>query len=109
MKHSGLKQPRNDRKRNRSFHGSKGLMKDEAQSRGVIATEVDQNPLPQSIITDTVDETISTEHGPLTTAKARDDRMDAVERMEIQEDGSRRDGANLPGLTHRAPGSRLVS
>src|SRR5256714_6298509 len=94
VKPSGLKQPRNARKSNRSFHGSKDLMKDEAQSRGVIATEVDNNALPQSAITDTVDETISTEHAPLTTAKARDDGMNAVEIMESQ-DSSRRGGANL--------------
>jgi hypothetical protein len=95
VKPSGLKQPRNARKRNRSFHGSKDLIKDEAQSRGVIATEVDKNPLPQSAIIDTIDETISIEHGPLTTAKARDDGMNAVEIMESLEDSSRRGGANL--------------
>jgi hypothetical protein len=43
-------------------------------------------------MTDTVDETISTEHGPLTTAKAGDDGMIAVEIMESQEDSSRHGG-----------------
>ena len=95
MKPSGLKQPRNARKKNRSFHGSKDLMKDETQSRGVIATEVDKTPLPQSAVTDMVDETISTKHGPLTTARARDDGMNAVEITESQEDSLRRGGANL--------------
>ena len=95
VKPSGLKQPRNARKRNKSFHGSKDLMKDEAQSKSVIATEVDKNPLLQSAITDTVDETISTEHGPLTAAKAIDDGMNAVEIMESQEDSLRHGGVNL--------------
>jgi len=44
-------------------------MEDEAQNRGVIATEVDKNPLPQSDMTDTVDETISTESGPVRRKK----------------------------------------
>ena len=34
VKPSGLEQPRNVRKRNRSFRGSKDLMKDEAQMYG---------------------------------------------------------------------------
>jgi hypothetical protein len=78
------------------------IMKDEAQSRGVIATKVDKNPLPQSAITDTVDETISTEHGPLTTANARDEIMNAVEIMKSQEDSSRRGGANLEAVGQEA-------
>ena len=69
VKPSGFEQPRNVRKTNRSFRGSKDLMEDEAQNRGVIATEVDKNPLPQSDMTDTVDETISTESGPVRRKK----------------------------------------
>ena len=91
VKPSGLEQPRNVRKRNRSFRGSKDLMKDEAQSRGVIATEVEKDPLPQSAVMDTVDEIISVGQ-PHTMVEAKDDGVNAVETLK---DSSRRGGADL--------------
>jgi hypothetical protein len=92
VKLSDFEQPRYVRKGNRSFRGSKDLATDEAQSKGVIANKVNKNPLPQSAITDTVDETISTDHSP---PKARDDGMNAVEIMESQDDSSGSGGINL--------------
>jgi hypothetical protein len=91
VKPSGLEQPRNVRKRNRSFRGSKDLAKHEALSTGVTATDVDKTVLPQSAITDTVDEIISVGQ-PHTTVKAKDDGVNAVETLE---DSSRRGGAGL--------------
>jgi hypothetical protein len=91
VKPSGLEQPRNVRKRNRSFRGSKDLAKHEALSTGVTATDVDKTVLPQSAITNTVDEIISVDQ-PHTTVKAKDDGVNAVETLE---DSSRHGGTDF--------------
>jgi hypothetical protein len=80
VKSSGSGQPRNVKKRNRSFRGSKGSAK-EVLSTGVTATDIDKTVPPQSAITDTADEIISVDQSH-TTVKLKDDGANAVETLE---------------------------
>jgi hypothetical protein len=74
------------------------LIKYEALSIGVIVTDVDKTVLPQSAITDTVDEIIFIGQSHI-MVKAKEDGMNTAETLE---DSSRRGSAGLKVVSLRA-------